>query len=167
MRALVLNASFEPITIVKHRRALVLLLDDKAELVEAGRGVIRSEHCTMPLPAVIRLRRYHKVPYHSSKPSRQGVLNREGHTCGYCGGRAETIDHIVPRSRGGRHIWENVVAACTGCNASKGDRLLAEIGWSLRVIPYRPVGLAARLLGERGGTEPEWAQYLGAAAIVA
>jgi 5-methylcytosine-specific restriction endonuclease McrA len=166
MRALVLNASFEPITIVRHRRAIVLLLDDKAELIEAGRGLFRSEHSTMPAPAVIRLRRYHKVPYHSPNPTRQGVLNRDAQTCAYCGGRAETMDHVVPKSRGGRHVWENVVAACKPCNAAKGDQMLSEIGWSLRVVPYRPLGLTARLLSDRGWPEPEWAQYLGVAGSV-
>jgi 5-methylcytosine-specific restriction endonuclease McrA len=88
------------------------------------------------------------------------VLDRDGHACVYCGIRADTIDHVRPRSRGGTHVWTNVVAACARCNHRKGDRLLSELGWHLRVTPVQPPATVAVVMGW-AVREPTWERYLG------
>ena len=92
----------------------------------------------MPFPTVIRLAYYVSVPYRGVSLSRRAVFLRDGHTCQYCGGRAESIDHVLPRSRGGQHTWENVVAACRRCNARKMNRLPSEAGLKLARKPVQP-----------------------------
>jgi 5-methylcytosine-specific restriction endonuclease McrA len=140
-RVLLLNATFEPLAVVTAKRAVLLMLSGKAELVQATLegGAFRSENLTITAPSVMRLSRYVRVPYRPSVPmTRAGVLRRDGRLCMYCGKRADTIDHVVPRSRGGLHSWENCVAACRPCNSRKADRLLAELGWTLRATPGPP-----------------------------
>ncbi|HEX8002770.1 MAG TPA: HNH endonuclease [Mycobacteriales bacterium] len=163
-RALLLNASYEPLCVVPTRRAVVLVLTAKAVVLEAADRTLHSERLDLAEPVVIRLTRYVRVPYRSRAPlSRQGVLARDGHRCQYCGNAAETLDHVVPRSRGGRHVWENLVAACRRCNHVKADRTLDELGWTLRSgAPAAPRG-AARLLLGHGRYEPAWAPFLGLA----
>jgi len=163
-RALLLNASYEPLCVVPSRRAVVLVLTSKAVVLEASDRSLHSERLTLSEPVVIRLTRYVRVPYRSRAPlSRQGVLARDGHRCQYCGHAAETLDHVIPRSRGGRHVWENLVAACRRCNHTKADRTLDELGWTLRSgQPDAPRG-AARLLLGHGRYEPAWAPFLGLA----
>lgn len=145
---LTLNASFEPLTIVPAKRAIRLVLDGKAEVVEAdSQRVIRSESAEMPCPVVIRLVSYVHVP----KKFRRQVTNtflfaRDRYTCAYCGrGQRElrareflTRDHVLPRSRGGEDAWNNVVTACSTCNGWKGDRTPDEAGMTLRVVPSEP-----------------------------
>ena len=107
-----LNASFEPLCVVSARRAVVLVLKEKAEIVHRNGAEFRAERLTVPAPSVIRLRHYVRVPYRSVVPlSRRAVFARDGHRCQYCGRPAENLDHVHPRSRGGEHVWENVVAA--------------------------------------------------------
>lgn len=138
-RALVLNASFEPLGVVAARRAVVLVLADKADLLHDAGSVVRSERVVLPVPSVIRLRHYVHVPYpRQTALTRRAVFHRDAHACQYCGGAAESIDHVVPRSRGGAHVWENVVAACRRCNSSKGDRLLSETAMRLTRHPVAP-----------------------------
>ncbi|MDQ7029434.1 MAG: HNH endonuclease [Ardenticatenia bacterium] len=161
---LVLNASYEPLNIVPVRRAVVLLLKEKAELVEAAGTLIRSEHLTIPTPLVIRLVVYVKIPHHLSLPlTRRNILLRDNYTCQYCGRRPGkehlTIDHVVPRSRGGEHSWENLVAACAPCNRRKGNRLPHEAGVRLLRKPFKPRYLAVALLREQHVPEV-WAKYL-------
>jgi len=91
--------------------------------------------------------------------TRRGVLQRDGYRCAYCAGRAETVDHVVPRSRGGRHEWSNVVAACRRCNHRKADRLVGELGWSLPFAPSAPHGTVALLVGY-ARLHPSWEPYL-------
>ena len=137
-RSLLLNASFEPLCVVSSRRAVVLVLKDKAEIVHRNGAEFRSERRTVPVPSVIRLVHFVRVPYRATAPlSRRAVFARDHHRCQYCGSNAENLDHIVPRSRGGPHTWENVVASCRGCNARKEDRLLSECGMVLRRAPHR------------------------------
>jgi 5-methylcytosine-specific restriction endonuclease McrA len=115
---------------------VVLVLDRKAEVLHDTDDAMRSERLTVAIPSVIRLRTFVKVPYRRRAPlNRRGVFARDGHRCQYCGAAAESIDHVVPRSRGGGHTWDNVVAACRACNVRKRDRLLAET--SMR-LPRRP-----------------------------
>jgi 5-methylcytosine-specific restriction endonuclease McrA len=158
---LVLNASYEPLCIVALRRAVVLVLSEKAIVVEAGDQILHSERQQIAAPAVVRLARYVRVPYRRCVPlSRRAVMDRDNHVCAYCPGRADTIDHVVPRSRGGRHEWANVVAACARCNHRKGDRLLAEIGWRLPATPREPSATVAVVLGW-ATRDPLWDRYLG------
>ncbi|MBK5223139.1 MAG: HNH endonuclease [Acidimicrobiia bacterium] len=136
-RALVLNASYEPLCVVPARRAVVLVLSEKADLVHDSGEVVHSERMSVAVPSVIRLRYYVRVPFQRNTAlSRRAVFHRDDFTCQYCGSAAESIDHVVPRSRGGAHEWTNVVAACRRCNAGKGDRMLAETSM---VLPRRPV----------------------------
>lgn len=119
--------------------AVVLVLSEKAEIVHESGDEYRSERLSVAVPSVVRLRYYVRVPYERATAlSRRAVFHRDGGRCQYCGGSAESIDHVVPRSRGGSHVWENVVAACRRCNAAKGDRLLAETPMTLRTRPATP-----------------------------
>lgn len=158
--ALVLNATYEPLCVVPLRRAVVLVLAEKAVVIEAAEGLLRSERMSMPVPSVVRLSRYVRVPYRREVPlTRRAVLDRDGHLCVYCGTRADTIDHVRPRSRGGEHVWTNVVAACARCNHRKGDRLLGELGWHLSLSPKQPPATVAVVLGW-AKRDPSWQRYL-------
>lgn len=161
---LVLNATYEPLNVVSVRRAVVLLLKEKAELVEAAEAKLRAERIAVPVPLVIRLVTYVRVPRRFNLPvSRRTVLSRDNYTCQYCGDQPGkdglTIDHVLPRSRGGDHIWENVVTACGPCNHRKGNRTPAEAGMPLRREPYRPRYIAIAVLG-RGDVRDVWEKYL-------
>jgi 5-methylcytosine-specific restriction endonuclease McrA len=158
---LLLNATFEPLCVVSSRRAIVLVLGAKAEAVDVTDEEVHAERIALAVPVVVRLTRYVRVPYPVQVPlSRRAVFTRDGQTCVYCGGPATSIDHVVPRSRGGTHTWDNVVAACRRCNHTKADRSLAEMGWSLPHPPRAPSGAAWRLLGHRT-VDPRWREWLG------
>jgi 5-methylcytosine-specific restriction endonuclease McrA len=130
--ALVLNATYEPLSVVPARRAACLVLADKADVVENDGTYLRSASMAMLNPLVIRLRYVVKVPYHRrTAMSRRAVFARDDHRCQYCGCLADSIDHIMPRSRGGQHVWENVAAACRPCNLRKRDRTPVEAGMHL------------------------------------
>jgi 5-methylcytosine-specific restriction endonuclease McrA len=113
---------------------------------------------------VILLRRYVRIPNGRAVPvSRRGVLRRDAQRCAYCGSSASTIDHVIPRSRGGADSWENLVACCLRCNNVKGDRTPQEMGWPLRYVPRAPHGTAWLVRGvER--TQPQWEEFLAPAA---
>lgn len=161
---LVLNASFEPLSVVSIQRALILLLKEKAEVVEAAQAVLRSERMTVPVPLVIRLVYYVRIPYPISLPiSRRALLVRDRYTCQYCGsqpGRQDlTIDHIVPKSKGGATTWENVVAACRRCNGKKGNKTPAEAGMKLLAEPARPQYFAMAYLTSVEARDA-WEKYI-------
>ena len=159
-RALVLNATFEPLCVVPDRRALVLVLALKAAPVEHTERVARSERRVEPVPSVVRLIRYVRVPHRAHVPlTRRAVFARDGGRCVYCDSPATSLDHVVPRSRGGLHVWENVVSACRRCNHVKADRDVSDLGWRMRHAPFQPVGPAWRILGS-GRAEPAWVPYL-------
>ena len=159
--ALVLNASYEPLCVVPGRRAVVLLLTDKAVAVEEAEQRLHSERRSVPVPVVVKLTRYVKVPYAGSVPlTRRAVFARDGGRCQYCSAPATSLDHVVPRSRGGAHTWENVVSACGRCNHVKADRGVAELGWRLRRAPVAPTGAAWRVVGARR-LDPRWRPFLG------
>ena len=146
-RALVLNATFEPLGLVSTRRALLLVLATKAELVHATGRVFRSERTAFPEPSVVRLARYVRVPHDRTVAvNRRTVFARDSHRCQYCGQAAESIDHVLPRSRGGMHAWDNVVAACRRCNTRKEDRLPHEVGPGVAhpALGAAPARLASR-----------------------
>ena len=142
MRTLVLNAGYEPLAIVSFKRALVLVLNDKATVIErVEEDPVWAQHAAYDRPAVILLTRYVRVPGSRRVPvTRRGVLRRDGHRCAYCGKSAATIDHVLPRSRGGAGSWENLVACCLRCNNIKSDRTPQEMGWELRIKPGAPRG---------------------------
>ncbi len=162
-RALVLNATFEPLGVVSSRRAVLLVLDTKAELLHSTDRVFRAERVSVPEPSVVRLVRYVQVPRHYRVAvNRRTVFARDGSRCQYCGLAAENLDHVIPRSRGGPHTWENVVAACRRCNTRKEDRLPHEAGMVLRATPVAPRH-RVHLLALCGGASEEWGTYLGGA----
>lgn len=161
---LVLNATYEPINVVSVQRAIVLLLKEKAEIVEALNEELRSANGVMPMPAVIRLVYYVRIPRRLGIPlTRRTILARDHYTCQYCGetpGRAElTVDHVIPRSRGGETTWENVVTACQRCNVRKGNRTPEEAGLTLRNRPGRPRFIALALVSQSVPNEI-WRKYL-------
>ena len=139
-QVLVLNSTYEPVNVCSKRRALVLLLKGRAETLETDGGVIRSERAAFPSPVVIRLSQYVRVPRPDGRRlSRRAVLARDGFRCQYCGNtRHLTLDHIVPRSRGGSNSWENVVTSCAPCNVRKGSSLPHEVGMAPSRMPRPP-----------------------------
>lgn len=139
MRTLVLNAGYEPLSVVSSRRAAVLVMRGKASVLAEDGGPIASPTTLWPRPAVILLHQYVRVVRRRpGSPSRRGILRRDQQSCAYCSRPADTVDHVIPRSRGGDSSWENLVACCGPCNLRKGDRTLGELGWSLRVTPRAP-----------------------------
>ena len=163
-RVLLLNSTYEPLTALPMRRAVVMLMCGKADVVHADPSgpVIHSATRSVAVPSVIRLRSFVRVPYRARIPmTRAALMHRDRFRCAYCGGKADTVDHVVPRSRGGDHTWENCVAACSTCNHRKADRMLAELGWTLRSTPTRPKGQHWRLLSTVKELDPAWMRYLG------
>ena len=159
-RALILNATYEPLCVVPTRRALVLVLSDKAELVSATGRLFHSERASFDEPSIVRLAYYVKVPFQARIGlNRRAVFARDNHRCQYCGAAAENIDHVVPRSKGGTHTWENVVAACRPCNMRKEDRLLADTALTLLRPPAPPHPGSWALL-VNGTVRPEWEPWL-------
>lgn len=157
---LVLNASYEPLCLVPLRRAVVLVLAEKAVVVEQAEALLHSERLSVAAPTVVRLSRFVRVPYHRAVPlTRRAVLERDDHRCAYCAGRADSVDHVIPRARGGRHAWDNVVAACFRCNHRKASHLLADLGWTLPFTPRTPTPTVALLVGV-ARREPVWERYL-------
>jgi 5-methylcytosine-specific restriction endonuclease McrA len=164
---LLLNASFEPLCVVSARRAVVLVLKEKAEVVHRNGFEYRSERRVVPVPTVLRLVHYVRVPFRATAPlSRRAVFARDHHRCQYCGRSAENLDHVVPRSRGGAHSWDNVVASCRTCNARKEDRLLSECGMVLRHAPVAPHATTS-LIASAGPLDPAWEPYLASMAVPA
>lgn len=160
-----LNASYEALSIVPVRRAVVLLLNGKAEVVEAEADAEwRSERLAVPVPCVIRLRRFVQVPYARRVPlTRRAVFARDSGRCQYCARAAENLDHVLPRSRGGTHTWENVVACCRRCNTHKGNRSPREAGLSLLRRPRAPRRDGWVTISLGGPPDPRWQPYLRAA----
>jgi 5-methylcytosine-specific restriction endonuclease McrA len=163
---LVLNATYEPLNVVPIRRAVVLLLKEKAEILEESEQRIHSAGLWLPVPRVIRLVYYVRVPRPLSIPfTRRSVMLRDQYVCQYCGcqpAKAElTIDHIVPKVRGGATNWENVVCACKPCNLRKGARTPQEANMRLAREPARPRYVAVAFF-HREAPEEAWAKYLGA-----
>lgn len=164
MSVLVLNATYEPLNIVSVRRAILLLLKEKAEIVEAAEAYLRAERTSLRVPLVIRLVTYVAIPRRLTLPvTRRTVLARDHYTCQYCGhqpGKSHlTLDHIQPRSRGGLTTWENVVTACGSCNRRKGNRTPVEAGLRLLSDPSRPRYVALVLLDD-ARQNAVWEKYL-------
>lgn len=164
VKALVLNATYEPLAVVAARRAVVLVLADKADPVQGSGDWFHASRLAVEVPSVLRLRRMVSIDRGREVPmSRRGVFARDGHRCQYCGDRAETLDHVIPRSRGGAHTWENVVAACRTCNVNKADRLLNDTQLRLCRVPVQPHRHAWVALAF-GQIPDQWRPWLPAAA---
>lgn len=163
-RALLLNATYEPLTAVPLKRAISLVLAGRAEIIEADDDrLIRSVTIEVRAPIVVRLLRMVKVPYRATMPvSRRAIFARDQGRCGYCGRAGDTLDHIVPRSRGGEHTWTNLVLACKTCNQRKADRTPDEAGMALLVTPHAPKGHHALVI-KLGDVNSAWLPYLGVA----
>lgn len=158
---MVLNATYQPLCVVPVRRALVLALKGKAEVVHTNGIVFHSESLTISAPSVVRLNYFVKVPLRArASLSRRAVMVRDNFECQYCGGRAENVDHVVPKSRGGAHTWDNVVAACRPCNSRKENRAPADVGLALRRHP-RPPHDSVWIVVAVDRVDPQWEPYLG------
>jgi 5-methylcytosine-specific restriction endonuclease McrA len=161
---LVLNQNYEPLNVCDIRRAFRLLGNEKAELLARNHQVIRTPSLAIPAPSVIRLVYLVKRPRPRVKLSRREVFARDHHTCQYCGtvSRDLTIDHIVPKHRGGHHEWENLVAACRTCNHRKGSKTLSEARMALQREPRAPRADARYLYGSYLADERNdaWRTYL-------
>ncbi len=155
-----LNASYQPLCVVPVRRALVLALKGKAEVVHTNGHLYRSERLELHAPSVVRLKYFVKVPYRArASLSRRAVLVRDHFECQYCGSKAENVDHVIPKSRGGAHSWENVVAACRRCNARKENRSPSDVGMRLKRAP-RPPHESVWIVVAVDRIDPHWEQYL-------
>ncbi len=159
---LVLNANFEPINVCTMRRAIGLILTDKASLVVNGRGTIQTINHTIPRPSIIRLQQMIHRPRLRVKLNRREVFRRDNFTCQYCGRQSSnlTIDHVYPRHLGGQHIWNNVVTACASCNHRKGGRTLKESGMQLACLPREPQASAEYIFGRQLNGTADWLPYL-------
>ncbi len=161
---LVLNATYEPLSIVSLRRAIVLLLKEKAEVLEAAEERIHAANLSLPYPLVIRLVYYVRVPRRMVVPlSRRTLLARDNYTCQYCGVSASsaelTMDHVLPKVRGGETTWDNVVCACRACNSRKGSKTPEEAHMTLAREPARPQYLAFVVLSSASVHEV-WGKYI-------
>ena len=158
---LVLNQDYRALTVTSVQRATVLVLLQKAELVEAERvRMVRSPSRQFPWPSIVRLKAYVRVPYKRIMLTRKNVMRRDGQQCQYCGCRDRlTIDHVVPKSRGGRDVWENLVAACVPCNNRKGSRTPDEAGLALMRKPFRP-SYVMYIRDYVGAMDDTWKPYL-------
>ena len=159
---LVLNGNYEPINVCNTKRAMGLILADKATVLENGRGFIRTVSRTYERPSVIRLVYVVRRPRPSVRLCKREILRRDGYRCQYCGQEMSqlTLDHVVPRHRGGEHTWENLVAACPQCNRRKGGRTLAEARMKLLRQPYEPRPTAQYLFSRYTGGNGAWTKYL-------
>lgn len=159
---LVLNANFEPINVCATRRAIGLILTGKAAMVANGRGYIHTVSQQLPRPSVIRLEHMIHRPRPRVKLTRKEVFRRDNYTCQYCGrsGSPLTVDHVIPKHLGGKHVWSNVVTACPDCNHRKGGRRLEKAHLTLKIIPSEPPASAAYLYGRHMHANGDWEQFI-------
>jgi 5-methylcytosine-specific restriction endonuclease McrA len=166
MPVLVLNASYEPINICGARRALVLVLKGVARTEEEHGLILHAQRSHIAMPSVIRLLEYRRIPYQTRALSRKNILLRDRNTCQYCGEAFApgdlTLDHVIPRSRGGDSTWENLVACCHLCNRRKGNSLLSEIDDMILLREPRPFSLhtSRQIMRMLGRADDRWRKYL-------
>ena len=158
---LVLNKDYQPLSICSVHRSVKLLFLDKAELLhDYPERTISTVSEDFAYPSVIRLRRYINIPYNKIVLSRHNIMKRDHKTCQYCGSSKNlTIDHVMPKSRGGKDSWENLVTACNTCNVEKGNRTPQEAKMSLSQKPFRPIHITF-LQSILGGVQDDWKPYL-------
>ncbi len=157
---LVVNQDFSPISVCSVQRAFLLLFLEKADLLEELEGQsLRTVSSSFPFPSVVKIKRYVNIPYRGVVMSRQNIFKRDCGKCQYCGTTKElTLDHVVPRSKGGKSVWTNLVTACKKCNSLKGDHSLEKIGMRLENKPIKPS--YATFLRMNKKYQKEWAPYL-------
>jgi 5-methylcytosine-specific restriction endonuclease McrA len=163
---LVLNASYEPINICGARRALVLVLKGVAKTEEEQGAILHAARVRVPMPSVIRLLEYRRIPHQTRALSRKNILLRDRNTCQYCGvvlpAGELTLDHVMPRSRNGLSTWENLVACCHSCNRRKGNSLLHELTDMQLLREPRPFSLhtSRHIMRMIGHSDQKWRKYL-------
>lgn len=160
-RVLVLNQDYSPISVCSAERAFLLIYLDKAELIHQAEDVkMRSVNVSYPMPSVIRLQRYIVVPFKRVMLTRQNVFKRDGNQCLYCGSQKDlTLDHVLPKSRGGLSTWVNLATACQKCNSIKGSKTPEEAQMPLEKIPFKPSYIMF-VRNFSGFTSKEWLKYL-------
>jgi 5-methylcytosine-specific restriction endonuclease McrA len=162
---LVLNASYEPINVCAARRAIVLVLKGVAMTEEENGHFLHSTRLAIRVPSVIRLLEYRRIPHQTRSLSRKNILLRDRNVCQYCGAALPsgelTLDHVIPRSRGGSSTWENLVACCHGCNRRKGNQYVHEAGMKLMREP-RAFNLhtSRHIMRLIGHSDAKWRKYL-------
>lgn len=159
---LILNVNFEPLHVCNTRRALSLVLSGKAKTILNGRGTIRSSTAEFEIPSVIKLNHMVRRPHPKVALSKREILRRDNFTCQYCGRKTHllTLDHIIPRHRGGPYTWWNLVAACMPCNRRKGGKGLEEANMHLHRQPYEPSPSASYRFGRHLENRQEWAAFI-------
>lgn len=161
-KVLLLNQSYEPLTICNVKKAIILIILGKAELIARNeKKHLHTVNKSFPWPSVVRLNGYIRVPFKKIILTKKNVLKRDAHKCCYCG-RSDlplTLDHIIPKSKGGDDSWENLVTACLPCNNKKGDRTLEEAQMKLRTKPYAPNHIIF-IKNHNGKIEDCWKPYL-------
>lgn len=158
-RTLVLNVTEQPLTVVSTERALRLLLKGRVDVVSYNGRTFHSATEEFRAPSVVRVKRFIHVPYKpmAAAVSRKAIFARDSATCQYCGRKAENLDHVIPQAKGGKHTWDNLVAACRKCNSRKRDRTPEQAGMKLRKEPREPSGSKFFVFGT---PDPEWEPYL-------
>ena len=161
-KVLVLNADYSALSICSVPKAFLLVFAKKAELVSKHEKLqLRTVSTNYPLPSVIKLNRYINIPFRSVVMSRQNIFKRDGNACVYCNSSKDlTLDHVIPKSRGGKTNWTNLVAACKRCNAQKGDDTPEEAQMTMRHKPFKPTFITF-LRDFSGSDEAQWAPFLG------
>jgi 5-methylcytosine-specific restriction endonuclease McrA len=159
---LVLNANYEPLNVCSTARAMGLLIMGKAEIVQNGRGIIRSATRTFERPSVIRLGYMVHRPRPRVRLNKREIFRRDDYRCQYCGRTSAhmTLDHVTPKQRGGDYAWENLVSACPQCNRAKGGRTPREAGMELHTVPGEPPATAVYLYGRYLSQNKDWTKYL-------
>lgn len=159
---LVLNQNYEPLNVCNFRRALGLLSDGKAEVLEHRTGGIRTPSRIIPKPSVIRLVYLIRRPRPRVKLSRREIFHRDHYTCQYCGTKSRelTIDHVVPRHKGGKHSWDNLVSACRSCNHRKGGKSLEETRIRLLRQPFEPRGNGYYVFYQHIQGDEDWSKFV-------
>jgi 5-methylcytosine-specific restriction endonuclease McrA len=159
---LVLNQNYEPLNVCNEKRAIVLIDRGKAEVLEHGRGHIRTPSQNYPCPSVIRLVYLIKRPRPKARLTRREIFLRDNYTCQYCGVRGKdlTLDHVTPRHKGGKHSWDNLVSACRGCNHRKGGKTVEEAKMPLRRPPVQPRISTYYMLNQYLQSYSEWQKFV-------
>lgn len=160
-KVLVLNRDYQAISVCTAERAFVLVFLEKAELIcDMKAKVLRSVNADFGYPSIIRLNRYVNLPFKKVALSRQNIYKRDGYRCIYCGSRDRlTLDHVIPRSKGGRDSWQNLATACQGCNTAKGNRTPEQAEMQMSHKPFRP-SFIMYLREFNGKVQEEWKPYL-------
>jgi 5-methylcytosine-specific restriction endonuclease McrA len=162
LSVLVLNQNYEPLNVCRVRRAVVLVYQGKAEMLEDGSGFVHSAAQAFSVPSVIRLSNMIRRPRPKRRLTRYEVFSRDHHVCQYCGqeGRQLTIDHVIPRHQGGEHTWENVVSACIPCNRRKAGRTPEQAGMKLAHLPAPPRDGLPFYIPQNLRSQAQWQRYL-------